>query len=213
MNLEDRMVDVENALSRLVENVRAMRGMERMLNDIAAGALPKRLCADMDAVREVEAVEDDEAYVAELAKIANARSPIGGMMALATLVARLKAERSRLEKRMEKLAAREEADANAEGDTAAALRLRLKEACATVDARMSATLVRFFEMRLFVLNATLKMTANMCDLWKGGSRVLRDAALKSHAMQALESLVQYEQLAERGEFKVGSSSGKGSVKI
>ena len=118
MNLEDRMVDVENALSRLVENVRAMRGMERMLNNIAAGALPKRLCADMDAVREVEAVEDDEAYVAELAKIANARSPIDGMMALATLVARLKAERSRLEKRMEKLAAREEADANAEGDTA-----------------------------------------------------------------------------------------------
>ena len=215
MNIADRIVDIQNALATITKNVTGLRGIEAKLTQLAAGSLPKRLTADLAALDEMDAAEmTDENFVKRLAEAVDTREPVKGMMNLAVLAARLKAAEKRIGARIQKLKVRAmSSGGDAEGDSAEALKARLVAAQKIMEDRLGIVLVRFFEIRLLTINATLKLTEKVCNLWKDGAIELRTAALNSSAEQAIASLGAYEKLATQGMLKVGGFNGKGSVKI
>lgn len=215
MNIADRILDIQNALATVAKNVNGLRAMEAKLTRLAGGALPKRLMADLEALEEMDAAEmSDEDFIKRLAEVADSRDPIKGLMNLATLAARLKAAEKRLSARAEKLRVRAvSSGADAEGDSAAALKARLVAAQKLTNARIGLVIARFFELRLYAINAELKLTEQIYKLLKSDAEELRGAALKSSAAQAIEALGAFERLVTKGNVCVGSSTGKGSVKI
>lgn len=215
MNITDGLASIEYAIQRIAKQMKALRGIEAHMSTIAGGALPKHVKADMQALGELEAAGiDDEAFVAKLAAASALKDPLAAMMNMASLAAMLKAASDRIGARARKLDEREAAGCcDAEASTATALRKKLEASKQVVDARLAIVLARLFEVRLYTINAVLKFTGGVIDLWDNGSPELRTAALKSSAASALTSLVEWEKIATQGAFKVGSTSGKGKVKI
>lgn len=214
MNVQDRIFDMEVSLQRLLKQMKGLNEFGVKVGSVG-GSLPRRIQADLVVIGEVEAAEiDDDRFAEKLAEIAGEGCPISGMMNLATLAARLKAAGDRIAERAKKLSDREAAQCgDSEGSNAAKLKMKLNEAKKVLDNRLKIALDRFFERRLYVVNATLKLTETVCDLWKGGAAELRAAALKSSAAQAIASLAEWDRVAAQGALKVGSSAGKGGVKI
>lgn len=215
MNLEDRILEIENQLVRIAKNVRELRGVEAKLSQIAAGTLPGKLTAHFTAYADLEATDTtDEAFITALAEVSGLKEPVAGMMNLATLTARLKAASDRVGERIKKLSDRASAAGSlGEGENANTLKAKLRDTKKILDTRVEATLKRYYEMRLYVINATLKIDTRVCALWPDGSPELRTAALNSSAQQAIASLGEWDKIATQGALKVGSSSGKGGVRI
>lgn len=215
MNIEETLLDIQNMMKRTIEKVAELRGLESDLSKITAGTMPKQMRAELKNFKDIQVAleKDDSWFISQLATIADTKDPIQSMLNLATVIAKLDDAGRRIDGRISKLADRISASGPEESQTAIQLKSNLVETRKTIDARVSATLNRFFSVRLYAINAILKLTEKLCNLWKDGSTDLRTAALKSSASQAIYSLEEWEKVAVQGVFKMGSSSGKGGVKI
>lgn len=216
MNLEDRLIDLENSLAKAVQTIGSLRGMEANLAKACSGGMPGRLVANTGSLKDVDDIiaEDDEWFIEQMAKIASIREPVAALMNLGTVVARLDDALQRMDGRISKLTKRISSTAESpEKRSAIELKVRLVDAKRIMESRIEIALNRFFEIRLYTINATLKLTEKVCNIWKNGSAGLRSAALKSSAAQAIASLGEWERVATQGMVRMGGMNGKGSVKI
>lgn len=216
MNIEDSILDIRNSISNALKGIAGLRGMEAMLTKACGGSLPRRIVANIGELSDEQSLieEDDEWFITKLSEVASTKDPVVGMLNLATVTARLKAALDRLNGRISKLSERISAThGSPECQNAVLLKTSLVESARIIELRISIALRRLFELRLYAINATLKITEKVCGLWRNGSVELRSAALRSSAAQSIASLGEWEKVATLGEFKVNSASGKGNVKI
>ena len=215
MNIEEAILDIRNALKKAQDKMNELQGIETNLARICSGTMPRQMRAETKKLKDIHTAleKDDSWFISQLATIADTREPIQSMLNLATVIAKLDDAGRRIDGRISKLADRISASGPEESQTAIQLKSNLVETRKTIETRISATLNKFFSIRLYSINAILKLTEKLCNLWKDGSTDLRTAALKSSASQAIYSLEEWEKVAVQGAFKMGSSSGKGGIKI
>ena len=215
MNIEEAILDIQVSLKKAQDKMNDLRGIETQLSRICSGTMPKQMRAETKKLKDIQSAleKDDSWFISQLATIADTKDPIQSMLNLATVVAKLDDAGRRIDVRISKLTNRISASGPEESQTAIQLKSNLVETRKTIDTRISATLNRFFSVRLYAITAILKLTEKLCNLWKDGSTELRTAALKSSASQAIYSLGEWEKVAVQGAFKMGSSSGKGGIKI
>lgn len=216
MNLEDRLIDLENSLAKAVKTIGSLRGMEANLAKACSGGMPSRLVANTGSLKDVDDImaEDDEWFIEQMAKVASTREPVAALMNLGTIIARLDDASQRMDGRISKLTKRISSTAESpERRSAIELKARLVDAKRVMESRIGIALNRFFEIRLYTINATLKLTEKVCNIWKNGSAGLRSAALKSSASQSLSSLLEWERFAAQGALKLSGTNGKGGVRI
>lgn len=216
MNLEDRLIDLENSLAKAVQAIGSLRGMEANLTKACSGGMPSRLVANTGPLKDVDDIiaEDDEWFIEQMAKVASTREPVAALMNLGVVVARLDDASQRIDGRISKLTKRISSTADSpEKRSAIELKAKLVDAKRIMESRIEIALNRFFEIRLYTINATLKLTEKVCNIWKNGSVGLRSAALKSSASQSLSSLLEWERFATQGALKIGGVNGKGGVRI
>lgn len=216
MNIEERIIDLMNSIANASKGIGELRKIEGMLTKACGGSLPRRIVANIRELGDEDALagEDDDWFIKRLSDVASTKDPVVGMLNLATVTAKLKSALDRLNGRISKLSERISATHGSEEcQNAIALKANLVESARIVELRISICLKRLFEMRLYVINATLKLTEKICNLWKGGLPELRTAALSSSAAQAIASLGEWERVATQGMVRMGGMNGKGSVKI
>lgn len=215
MNIEEAILDIRNALRKAQDKMNELQGIETSLSRICAGTMPRQMRAETKNLKDIHAAleKDDSWFISQLATIADTKEPIQSMLNLATVIAKLDDAGRRIDGRISKLTYRISASGAEESQAAIRLKSNLVETRKVIEARLGMTLNRFFSIRLYAINAILKLTEKLCGLWKDGSTDLRTAALKSSASQAIYSLEEWEKVAVQGAFKMGSSSGKGGVKI
>lgn len=214
MNICEEISKIQAQLGHMQDQVLGLIKLERKLNDVAAGALPSRLLADMDKIDGLEESDvDDAAFVDGLATVARSRDGVQRMIDLLTLLAHLKLSRKRLGVRIGKLAERVKFQREGDERTAAiALKARAEEAAAIVDGRIAMVLGKFFEARLWTLNAVEKLSGKVVGIFEKGDERLRDAALKNAAKDAIGSLADQDVRARTGRMTI-STTGKRRVRI
>lgn len=215
MNIEEAILDIRNALKKAQDKMNELQGIETNLARICSGTMPRQMRAETKKLKDIHTAleKDDSWFISQLATIADTREPIQSMLNLATVIAKLDDAGRRIDGRISKLTDRISASGPEESQAAIQLKSNLVETRKVIVARIGTSLDRFFSIRLYTINAILKLTEKLCGLWKDGSTDLRTAALKSSASQALHVLGEWEKVAIQGAFKMGSSSGKGGVKI
>ena len=216
MNIEERIIDLMNSIAKASKGIGELRKIEVMLTKVCGGSLPRRIVANVGELGDDDALvgNDDDWFIERLSEVASTKDPVVGMLNLATMTAKLKSALDRLNSRISKLSERISAtNVSKECQNAIALKANLVESARIVELRISICLRRLFEMRLYVINATLKLTEKVCNLWKGGLPELRTAALSSSAAQAIDSLGEWERIATQGMIRIGGMNGKGGVKI
>lgn len=215
MNIEEAILDIRSALKKAQDKMNELQDIETNLSRICAGTMPKQMRAETKKLKDIQSAleKDDSWFISQLATIADTKEPIQSMLNLASIIAKLDDAGRRIDGRISKLTDRISASGPEESQTAIQLKSNLVETRKVIETRISSTLNRFFSVRLYAINAILKLTEKLCNIWKDGSTDLRTAALKSSASQAIYSLEEWEKVAVQGAFKMGSSSGKGGVKI
>lgn len=213
-NIADDLDKMRDGLVRMQKGLLALRKMNASLNEIAGGALPSRLVADADALDGLdEPGATDAEFLARLSEIATDRDGIQRMIDCATLVARLVKDHARVLERSAKLASRIRMQREGEERTAAiALKAKQDDAAAVIANRVARVLGRFFEARLWTLNAALKMSEQVFSLFPGGDESLRTAALASSAKDAVAALAIIETRITQGRATI-TTTGKRRTSI
>lgn len=214
MNITDEILAIHAELSDIAKRVLSLKGLEASLKEIAGGKMPSVLTADTAILKGMDSIDaDDGEFVKRLAGAVAKRDIAERMMTLATLAARLSAERGRVQARMLKLAQRASSKGSAEEHSAAvALAAKTREADGVLADRLATVLVRFFEARLKLLNAVAKMTGSVVGLFNGGDEMLRTAALKNDARGAITDLADSDAKSRAGRMTI-TTTGKRRVKI
>lgn len=215
MNIEETLLDIQNMMKRTIEKVAELRGLESDLSKITAGTMPKQMRAELKNFKDIQVAleKDDSWFISQLATVASTKDPVQSMLNLATIAAKLDDAGRRLDGRIAKLTERISASGPEESQAAITLKSNLVDTRKSIEARIAVVLSRFFSLRLYAINAILKLTSKLCDLWKDGNPELRTAALKSSAQQAIDSLSSWEKVATQGYVSTGGTNGRGSVKI
>lgn len=213
-NIADELAKMRDGLDRLQKGFVALRKMNAALNGIAAGALPSRLTADKDALDGLDAPEvSDAEFLARLADIASSGDGVSRMIDCATLVARLVKDRARVLERSAKLASRIRMQREGEERTVAiALKAKQDDAASVIANRVARVLAKFFEARLWTLNAAVKMSGQLLSLFPDGDEALRTAALASSAKDAIATLAMLETRATQGRATI-TTTGKRRTSI
>lgn len=214
MNITDEILAIHAELSDISKRVLSLKGLEASLKEIAGGKMPSVLTADAAILKGMDSIDaDDGEFIKRLASASAKRDLAERMMTLATLAARLSAERERVQARMLKLAQRASSKGSAEEHSAAVvLAAKTKEADGVLADRLVSVLVRFFEARLKLLNAVAKMTGSVVGLFNGGDEMLRTAALKNDARGAIADIEAGDSAARAGRMTI-TTTGKRRVKI
>ena len=214
MNITDEILAIHAELSDIAKRVLSLKGLEASLKEIAGGKMPSVLTADTAILKGMDSIDtDDGEFVKRLAGAVAQRDLVERMMTLATLAARLCAERERVQARILKLSQRASSKGSAEERQAAVvLASKTKEADGVLAGRLAAVLGRFFEARLKLLNAVAKMTGSVVGLFAGGDEMLRGAALKNDARGAIVDIETSDSAARAGWMTI-TTTGKRRVKI
>ena len=215
MNIEEAILDIRVALKKAQDKMNELQGIETNLSRICAGTMPKQMRAETKKLKDIQSAleKDDSWFISQLATVASTKDPVQAMLNLATIAAKLDDAGKRLDGRISKLTERISASGPEESQAAITLKTNLVDTRKVIDARIALVLPRFFAMRLYTINAVLKLTAKLCDLWKDGYPELRTAALQSSAQQAIESLLSWEKIATQGYVSTGGTNGRSKVKI
>jgi hypothetical protein len=214
MNITDEILAIHAELSDIAKRVLSLKRLEASLKEIAGGKMPSVLTADTAILKGMDSIDtDDGEVVKRLADAVAKRDLVERMMTLATLAARLCAERERVQARMLKLSQRASSGGSAEEHQAAVvLASKTREADGVLADRLAAVLGRFFEARLKLLNAVAKMTGSVVRLFAGGDEMLRSAALKNDARGAIVDIETSDSAARAGKMTI-TTTGKRRVKI
>ncbi len=213
-NISDMLDEMQDALSKFRKKILELRRIDAKLNDVACGVLPSRICADQKKLAGMDDAEmPDTEFIDRLAQMAKDGDCVGRMLGYATIASRLVADHRRTKSRVGKLAERiRQQPEGPERQTAIALKARTDEAARVLSARIAATLHRFFEARLWALNATERITKSVSSLFTDGDEALRSAALGNSAKDAIAALGEMESRVSRGRMSA-TTTGKRRISI
>lgn len=205
--------DLQSVFSTHIED---LVKLEKNLNAIAGGALPRMILPDMKAVEEIFTHVDDMTdgdFILSLKKVAGTPDAVKRLSTLLSVLDRIRTQIESYDKRIQKLADRVRDDSGVEKDIAKNKKKQLVDARAVWGRRLSLTLCSIFETRTYLLKSVVAVGENIQEKFPDGAEILRDAYLK-HSAEALTSTVVAHNAAwSRGKRKISNAGRKGGVSI